>query len=246
MKVYVVSNRNGIPLDYDHFSAMCGFREMGFEIIPFNSYDELKIVHNKEDIILGGISLVRQRLNELGLSLPDVDYPDELSEYLGRKIWMSNINTVNSSPELWPVFIKPVKSKIFTGRLVRSPKDLIGCGNSETDVEIYCSEPVEFVAEYRCFVRYSRIIDVRSYGGNWKITPDSGIIEKCVASYKHSPKGYALDFGVTDNGRTLLIEANATVSIGSYGLNVIDYAKLLSARWAELTGTEDECAFDKL
>jgi hypothetical protein len=22
------------------------------------------------------------------------------------------------------------------------------------------------------------------------------------------------------------------------------YAKLLSARWAELTGTEDECAFD--
>ena len=161
----------------------------------FNSYDELKISHNREDIILGGISLVRQRLNELGASLPDVEHPDELTGFLGRKIWISNIDTINSSPDLWPVFIKPVKSKMFTGRLVRSTKDLIGCGSYENNAEIYCSGPVEFVSEYRCFVRYGRIMDIRSYGGNWKITPDSEIIEKCVASYKASPKGYALDLG---------------------------------------------------
>lgn len=49
---------------------------------------------------------------------------------------------------------------------------------------------------------------------------------------------------VTDDGRTLLIEVNDGYALGCYGLFYIDYAKLLSARWAELTGTEDECAFD--
>ena len=246
MKVFVVSDRSGVPLDYDDFSAMCGFRQMGSEIILFNSYDELIRSHNKEDVILGGINLVRKRLNDFGVPLPDVDYPDELSGYLGRRIWISDINTINSSPEKWPVFIKPVKNKIFSGRVVRTTADLVGCGNCNDNAEIYCSDAVTFLSEYRCFVRYGRIIDVRQYGGNWKISPDPEIIERCVASYENSPKGYALDFGVTDNGKTLLIEVNATVSLGSYGLNVIDYAKLLSARWAELTGTADECAFDMM
>ena len=52
-----------------------------------------------------------------------------------------------------------------------------------------------------------------------------------------------MDFCLTDDGRTLLIEVNDGCSIGCYGLEPIDYAKLLSTRWAELTNTEDECDF---
>ena len=50
-------------------------------------------------------------------------------------------------------------------------------------------------------------------------------------------------FGVTGEGRTLLIEMNDGYSIGCYGLNDVLYAKFLYARWAELTGTVDECDF---
>ena len=32
---------------------------------------------------------VRSRLNDFGIIAPEMDYPDELSEYLGRKIWMT-------------------------------------------------------------------------------------------------------------------------------------------------------------
>ena len=53
-----------------------------------------------------------------------------------------------------------------------------------------------------------------------------------------------MDFGVTADGRTLMIEVNDGYSLGCYGLLYLDYAKLLSARWAELTDTYDECAFD--
>ena len=48
----------------------------------------------------------------------------------------------------------------------------------------------------------------------------------------------------TEFGIDSLIEVNDGYALGCYGLFYIDYTKLLSARWAELTGTEDECAFD--
>ena len=65
-----------------------------------------------------------------------------------------------------------------------------------------------------------------------------------IRKYTDAPKGYAIDFGVTADGKTVLIEVNDGYALGSYGLMEIDYAKLLSARWAELTETQDECAFD--
>ena len=70
------------------------------------------------------------------------------------------------------------------------------------------------------------------------------MIENAIKEFTDAPAGYAIDFGVTADGKTVLIEVNDGYSLGSYGLMENFYAKLLSARWAELTGTEDECAFD--
>lgn len=244
VKVFVYCDEKGQVDDYDNLSAQIGFHKMGFEIVHFHDYTELTQRHDKADLIVSGIGHVKRRLIETGADMPDIDYPDNLKKYLGRKIWRSTINTINSSPELWPVFVKPVFNKRFMGRTVYTAKDLIGCGNCFEDTEVYCSEPIDLVSEYRCFVRYGTITDVRIYKGDWRYPLDPGVVEKAVADYSDQPKGYALDFGVTKNGRTLLVEVNATVCIGSYGLDPIAYAKLLSARWAELTGTEDECAFD--
>jgi hypothetical protein len=85
---------------------------------------------------------------------------------------------------------------------------------------------------------------VRHYRGDWRLRPDPATIEKAVRNFSSAPAGYAIDFGLTDKGETLLIEVNDGYSLGCYGLLYLDYAKLLSARWAELTGTTDECAFD--
>lgn len=60
---------------------------------------------------------------------------------------------------------------------------------------------------------------------------------------KMPPAGYAIDFGRTADGRFLVVEVNEGYSIGSYGLFYIDYAKLISARWAEITQQIDLCNF---
>ena len=244
MKAYIQCLSDGTPMDYDVYNACCGFREMGWELVYFKKYSELASSHEIQDVIVGGIGMVRQRLNDFDVIIPNTDYPECLSEYYGRKMWITKLKNVNSDPDMWPVFIKPVENKIFTGRVVHSTKDLIGCGSCDVDSDVYCSEVVDFKSEYRAFIRYGSILDVRRYKGDWRFTPDHKVIERCIKEYSDAPKGYALDFGVTDKHETLLIEVNNTTSLGSYGLMYIDYAKLISARWAELTGTEDECAFD--
>lgn len=47
---------------------------------------------------------------------------------------------------MWPVFVKPKQEKIFTGVVVNGSKDLIGCGKYNANLEVYCSEVIDFIA----------------------------------------------------------------------------------------------------
>ncbi|MBW4621174.1 MAG: ATP-grasp domain-containing protein [Cyanosarcina radialis HA8281-LM2] len=244
MKVFIRKDAENEFTSVNSFVAYDGFRKMGWEILPFSKKEPLQ---NQEpaNVVVGYINDVRIALENIGIIPPDeINYPEELRKFLGRKIWKSKINYIANHPEKWNIFVKPVyTSKKFTGRLVRSTKDLISCGDEREDTEIWCSEPVKFIAEWRCFVRYGKILDVRRYEGDWRVNYDYRVIERALEAYKSAPKAYAMDFGLTDKGETLLVEVNDGYSVGSYGLLSLDYAKFLSARWAEITGTKDDCDF---
>jgi ATP-grasp domain, R2K clade family 2 len=242
MKVYIVQNKDGEFASVNFAVAYDGFRKMGWEIVPFSRHDNTRLSNLiPDDVVVGYIEDVNAAFVQLGIEAPaEINYPDELTCFLGRKIWKSRINYIAKHPESWNVFIKPATlSKKFTGRLVRSSKDLISCGDEFEDTEIWCSEPVNFLAEWRCFVRYGEILGVKSYFGDWRVHFDPQVIEKAIAAYTSAPAGYAADFGVTDKGETLLIEVNDGYSIGAYGLFSADYARLLAARWAQMTGSRD-------
>jgi hypothetical protein len=226
------------------FIAYEAYRQMGWEMVAFNQeigFTDLQ----RENVVVGYVDGVQKALQHLGITPPiEPNYPEELTPFLGRKIWRSTIGAIANQPENWNIFVKPATaSKAFTGRVIRSTKDLVGCGNSQSDLPVWCSELAEFVTEWRCFVRYGQILDVRHYAGNWRSRPDTQVIEAAVQQYTSAPAGYAIDFGLTTDGRTLLVEVNDGYAIGAYGLFYIDYAKMLSARWAEMTGTEDCCNF---
>ena len=141
----------------------------------------------------------------------------------------------------WPVFVKPVKDKVFVGFLLRREKDIPRLREAKSDEPVLCSEPVEFVTEWRAFVRYGRVFDVRPYRGDWRYHYDSDVIDQTVRDYSTAPAGYAMDFDLTEDGRTLLVEINDGFALGCYGADPIQYAKLLSARWCELVEIHDEC-----
>jgi hypothetical protein len=242
MKAYILKNKSGEFASTNCAIAYDGFREMGWEIVPFRQLDNPLLPDlNPEDVVVGFIETVQTALLKSGILVPEaINYPDDLAIFLGRKVWRSRINYIAKHPELWNVFIKPVTSpKKFKGRLLTSPKDLISCGDEFEDTEIWCSEPVNFLAEWRCFVRYGEILGVKSYYGDWRVHFNPQVIENAIAAYHSAPAGYAADFGVTDKGETLLIEVNDGYSIGSYGLFPADYARLLASRWAQITGSRD-------
>jgi ATP-grasp domain, R2K clade family 3 len=246
MKAYIPKNKYGDFASINCAVADDGFRKMGWEIVPFSRLDNPRLPDlEPADVVVGFIEDVNAALRQLGIESPaEINYPDELTHFLGRKIWRSRINYVAKHPEAWNIFIKPTTiAKKFTGRLLMSAKDLISCGDEFEDTEIWCSEPVKFLAEWRCFVRYGEILGVKSYYGDWRVHFDSQTIENAIAAYTSAPAGYAADFGVTDKGKTLLIEVNDGYSIGSYGLFPPDYARLLASRWAQMTGSRDDSIY---
>lgn len=242
MRAFIQCNSRMMPFNETVYNAFLGFQELGTETIFFRRAAEL-VDTTKEDIIVGGLQPTKWKLEQLGCTYPELDYPEELAGFMGRKIWRSKINTINSSPELWPVFVKPYIDKKFAGRVINSPSDLVGCGSCYEDYDVICSEVISLKAEWRVFVRYGKILDVRRYTGDWRVHYEPEIIEKCIESYNSQPAAFAIDFGVTDKGKTVLIEVNDGFSIGAYGLFHIDYAKMLATRWSELTGIEDEYDF---
>jgi hypothetical protein len=241
MKVYV-QGRHGIPGSVSSYDAYLGFCDMGFEVVVFDDPKDLRNA-TKEDLVVGGIGIVRSHLENLGANCPDIDYPEELSRFLCRKLWRTTIDRVNCEVDSWPVFVKPVEEKRFTGCVIRSTADLIGKGCRGDNYEVICSEPVNMLSEYRCFVRRGEILDVRHYRGDWSLAPNRAVIEAAASAYTSAPAGYAADFAVTDKGETVLVEVNDGYSLGSYGLWHDLYAQLLSARWFELVGSPDPCDF---
>lgn len=226
---------------YNFYQAYSGFQKLGFEICIFENEIPHDVYLTRYDVVVDYISGVKNALIRLGITPPtEIDYPEELYHYLGRKIWKSDMNTIATSPELYPIFVKPVSHKQFDGRLVKSFTDLIGCGKQDISNDIWCSEPVNFVTEYRVFVRYGKILDARPYKGSPFSRLDETIVKNCISDYKNIPAGCSLDFGITDDNRCLLIECNNGFSLGNYGLLDGFYAKLMYACWCEMVDINDQ------
>ncbi|WP_196893286.1 ATP-grasp domain-containing protein [Aureivirga marina] len=241
MKAYIQTDKDGDYFNVNAFVAATGFKSLGFEIVKYVDVSETN-EKDKEAIFVGGIGNFRKQLQNLHIEIPkEIEYPKELESFLNRKIWKSNLEK-EIQKETTGIFIKPTKTKLFTGKVIHQFKDYIGL-QFQDEVDILCSEVIEIATEWRCFIRYKEILDIRYYRGDWDQKLDVSIIKNAISKYDSQPASYSLDFGVDKKGNHFLIEVNDGHSLGTYGIGAISYAKFLSARWSELTNTEDYLRF---
>lgn len=235
---FYIRHREGYPETEMQEYARRGFWTLGIETAPFTWIDD---IDSLEDLgstvgVAGYIGDVHRGLTKLGKSIPpNIDYPPSLHEFLGRKIWAGTLNEVRGSVS--KLFVKPREHKLFTG-FVWHPLDRdsrMRVVIQHDDCPVWIAEPVEFVSEYRSFILNQDIIDVRKYKGDWSKAPDRDIVERAVKAMESPPHAYCLDWGVTSDGRTLLVEMNEGFAFGHYGLHPVSYARMLSARWMEMT-----------
>ncbi len=217
-----------------------GLWMQGVETVDFTSLEEIRTFTDLgPDVgVAGYISDVLTGLQVVGVNPPLLlDYPEELRGYLGRTIYPSTFGQIRDVPFDRPVFIKPSHDhKLFTGLVWTGTHDQrMLMGPVQNNVPVWVSETVDFVSEYRTFILEGEILDCLRYKGDWSRAPLRPIVEQAVQKMgKTAPVAYCLDFGVTEQGETLLVEANDSFSCGPYGLAPPQYACMIAARWREM------------
>lgn len=252
-KVYIAARKEefgGQPVlraySMNHAAAWEGFLEMGYDIEPFllEEFDTLDLA--KDTLVMAGVGVVRTALERLGCPRPpNIDLPEELRPFWGRIVETTNLaevrswfpNTLPEEAEHFPVHVKPRDhQKLFTGRLVRCFRDhmTIPRFEHEHEVPVLVQQAVEFVSEHRMYVHRREIVGMKNYKGDPLVFPRADIIREGLDAYKTRPIAFSMDWGVTQDGRTLLVECNDAHSLGSYGLTPQIYAQMLEDRWLEM------------
>lgn len=138
-----------IPHSHNIANAMYGFRELGAELIPYHKIDEIYEKVSEEDIVLDYIEQCNTIFKKFGKEPHIDDYPENFERFLGRKVWVDTIDSISANEEKWNAgyFVKPTRSKAFTGKIIASIADLIGCGNCHENYEVLVSEKINIKAE---------------------------------------------------------------------------------------------------
>lgn len=240
---YIQADRNGEAYSANGAVAAKGFAILGYSIHYFKPEEVESLTLSEDTIVVGGVGTVRKALATLeARSVYHVSIPSELRPYAGREYWRTTFGEVLEA-ERYPIFLKPYEdAKTFTGKVVRDAKEvqqfLVPRENFpflSRDSEVMAQEPVVFVSEWRVFVIRGVPVGTSHYLGDPLVFPVAAIIRAAIGAYQNAPAGCSLDFGVTDDGRTLLIETNDGYSLGHGGLTAVGYAELLRARWEEMT-----------
>ncbi len=187
-------------------------------------------------------------------------YPAALERLLNRRTWRGTPAELLAGPAaaMAPVFVKTCRpcfpdGERLDGQVWPSLGRLAELDPSLHEELFFCSEPVAFVSEYRCYVLNGQVLGVHAYQllGVFcgpvdaselerhmpDIRPEPDLLADAVARLAASgeaPAGYALDLGLMAYGRMSLVELNDAVALTNYGLSSADILDLHLARWQEL------------
>jgi len=159
IKAHILLANDGFPRDKDMLDLYQGMQEFGYKINLYNATDVLakNLPYEHGDIFCGTVNLCRFIWNQIGIKDPSLflDYPEVLSDYLKRKINKTDLKHFKevlkqneNNGNNFEYFIKPLKSKLFTGKTFRSlydvQRDLSDISNNTS---IYMTRVVNFLSE---------------------------------------------------------------------------------------------------
>jgi ATP-grasp domain, R2K clade family 2 len=179
---------------------------------------------------------------QLGLAViePSEDFLVRLArEYVGRDVRLTTAAEARTFVK--PVFLKPPNQKAFPAKVYASGSEL---PEMPEDDPVLASEPVEWLAEFRFFVRDRRVRAWSPYwlngalarnGDEWVIEPDlaaatRGLVDRLLSDpVADIPAALVIDAGVIRGFGPAVVEANAASGAGLYGCDPQDVLDVLRA-----------------
>ena len=200
---------------------------------------------NGRALPVGSVEFVRNAMHVAGIAEPEnLSYQEAIQRFLGRKI-----HRIRAGHVLGKWFVKPVATKLFTGFVFDSSLEktaysladqvsLASFSRVPSDTPVWICEPVNFVCEWRYYVQDGAVIGSARYdpdGSDNAPEPHQEVVFECIAA-SGIDTPFAADFGVLDDGRTVLVELNDFWALGLYegAITPSQYMKALHKRWSSL------------
>ena len=186
---------------------------------------------------------------QLGLAViePPEDFLVRLPrEYVGRDVRLTTAAQARSLTG--PAFLKPPNCKTFPARVYAGGIEL---PEMPDDDPVLVSEPVEWAAEFRFFVRERLVHAWSPYwlngalardGDEWIVEPDMAgmtreLVDRLLADPDvNLPVALVLDAGVIKGRGAAVVEANEASGAGIYGCDPRDVLEVLRAATSRPTG----------
>jgi ATP-grasp domain, R2K clade family 3 len=238
---YILADANGHPYSTNGAVAARGFAYLGYTIQYFTKEALASLSVTPNDIVVAGVGTMHAVFDQMGVRPPShATAPACLYPFLGRRCWRTTVGEIREQNQ-FPVFIKPYEdNKRFTGFVAKSMDEIeaipmaIGEGPLPDDYPLMAHETVNFLSEWRTFVIRGHVVGTCLHQGDPLLFPNPEVIKQTIGAYTAPMAGYSADFGVTDTGRTLLVEINEGYSLGCGHLVANLYAELLKAHWEEI------------
>ena len=252
MKVYSLIAEQGSPRYLQYIRCNYWFWERGYEVISFSNeelfsgaFDKILQTDLDDIIFVGSVGVMYEVIRRANKPKPDVsDFPDELKDFFGRKIFVATMADVHKwiheEPHRLPLHIKPAdKQKLFVGAVVEKFRDIIPMSHVSKEEPVFAQEVIKMKSEWRASILRKKIINVSHYHGDPLLFPDKNIMVSALEKFSKAPIGFAMDWAVLEDGRTVLIEVNDGFGLGNYGVPGHLYTALIECRWRELMGLKD-------
>jgi hypothetical protein len=227
------------------YTAWKGFSHKAYPLDFFEPEDlaQKQLVLDKRTLVVGGTTTVHQALRQIGVEVPlPLNIPESLLPFAGRRISTMTLGELRShfqAEARAAVFVIPlVHAKTIQGSVISHAADLRSLEHLDENLALQTSDVVAFSSEWRYYVHRGAVVGLAHYRGDWMIFPPAAMVQRAVAEHIPAPIAYSLDFGITSDGRTLLVEANDAFALGAYGLDAVVYATMLEDRWLEIVGID--------
>lgn len=251
-KVYSLNAKQGDPRFLQAAEGNYWFWQRGYEVVGFErqqidagDLDSDLLGDSENTIVYGSVLAVRDALARVGRPVPlNIDLPSSLERFVGRSVTETSMGEVrhwekSQTGEL-PVHVKPRdRHKLFTGKVIAGYRDLISLSGVPDDEPVIAQEVVDFVSEWRATILRGRVLNVAHYKGDPIAFPDADLMQEAIGALSAAPIGFGMDWAVTSDGRSLLIEVNDGFALGNYGVRGHQYTAPIECRWRQLMGLDD-------
>lgn len=244
MTAWILTHADGLPMDENMFDLYIGFKELNEDVKFYNTADVIlnTIPVNENDIVVGHVDQCRRMFQRHNVPEPEyIDYPDELKHYMRRNYWKETLKEFYlrlNKEDYQPLFIKSVRQKLFTGFVCKNKNDYLRICDLPDDTEIWVSELMEFVSEFRIYIHHHNIIGCIRYKGSPYYAPRQDRVEAMLYALRNAnmPVAYSIDVGIIrgEPFSAYLVECNDAFALGNYGINPRDYAAMLRDRWYQI------------